>query len=73
MPGMDGKQVMKLIRKLGIDAPILICSGYSESEVYTEFAGLDIAGVIAKPFAARMLALRVGAVLDSREAHQRQD
>jgi CheY-like chemotaxis protein len=71
MPGMDGRQVMRQIRTYGIDVPIAICSGYSETEVYTEFAGLDIAGIVQKPFAARQLTARVDAILSQREIQLR--
>jgi two-component system cell cycle sensor histidine kinase/response regulator CckA len=71
MPGMDGRQVMRQIRTYGIDVPIAICSGYSETEVCTEFAGLDIAGIVQKPFAARQLTMRVGAILSQREIQLR--
>jgi CheY-like chemotaxis protein len=63
MPEMNGKQVMQHIRRLGIGVPVLICSGYSESEVYREFMGLDIAGFLQKPFTARQLASKIEGVL----------
>lgn len=63
MPEMNGKQVMQHIRRLGVEVPILICSGYSESEVYREFMGLDIAGILQKPFTAKQLASKISAVL----------
>lgn len=63
MPGMSGKQVMQQIRILGIQIPILICSGYNEEEVQREFSGLDIAGCVQKPFTARQLANRVSSAL----------
>jgi two-component system cell cycle sensor histidine kinase/response regulator CckA len=63
MPEMNGKQVMQQIRRLGVEVPVLICSGYSESEVFKEFAGLDIAGVLQKPFTAGQLASRIESVL----------
>jgi CheY-like chemotaxis protein len=55
MPGMSGRQFMERMGALGIHVPVLICSGHGESEVYREFSGFDIAGVIQKPFTARQL------------------
>jgi two-component system cell cycle sensor histidine kinase/response regulator CckA len=63
MPNMNGKDAMERIRQLGIAVPVLICSGYSESEVCPEFAGLDVAGFIQKPFTARELTARVRCAL----------
>jgi CheY-like chemotaxis protein len=65
MPGMSGKQVMRRIRSLGIEIPILVSSGYSENEVFDEFSGLDIAGFVPKPFTAHQLVSRVSALLQS--------
>ncbi len=63
MPGINGKDTMERIRRLGIQVPVLICSGYSEAEVCREFAGLDVAGFIQKPFTARELTARVRSML----------
>ncbi len=67
MPGMSGKQVMQQIRASGIKVPILICSGFSEEEAHREFSGLDIAGVLPKPFTSRQLADRVSGVLHAQK------
>ncbi len=63
MPSMSGREVMQQIRRFGIELPVVICSGYSEAEIYKQFAGLDIAGFVAKPFTARQLAERVSKIL----------
>jgi len=64
MPGMSGKQAMEQMKTLGVRIPILICSGYSEEEISLEFSGLDIAGVVKKPFTGRQLADAVSGVLN---------
>lgn len=64
MPGMTGKQTMEQMKTLGVRIPVLICSGYSDDEVSLEFSGLDIAGVVKKPFTGRELANVVSGVLD---------
>lgn len=63
MPGMNGRQTLQHMRLSGIRVPVLICSGYSEAEIGQEFAGLDIAGIVEKPFTTRQLAERVTKVL----------
>lgn len=63
MPGMSGKELLRQIRALGFDTPVLISSGYSEAQVNGEFSGLDIAGFVPKPFTPRQLAERVSRVL----------
>ena len=63
MPALSGKDVMERIRMLKIDVPVLICSGYGETEVCREFAGLDFAGFIQKPFTVRQLTARIRGVL----------
>jgi two-component system CheB/CheR fusion protein len=63
MPDMSGKEVLQQIRTLGIEVPVLICSGYSEAEVVREFASLDIAGFAQKPFMSRQIVAKVSAVV----------
>ena len=63
MPVMSGRQVMEEIRRLGIDIPILISSGYSETAIEREVSGLTIAGIIQNPFTVQQLAARVQELL----------
>ncbi|MBV9505908.1 MAG: response regulator [Acidobacteriia bacterium] len=63
MPGMSGPEVLKRMRAAAIQVPVIICSGYSEEEVYRQFAGLDVAAVIQKPFTIRRFASKFAAVL----------
>jgi PAS domain S-box-containing protein len=63
MPGMSGKQVVERMTALGIRVPVLITSGFSETEVCEEFSDFDIAGFIQKPFTVAQLANRVSSVL----------
>jgi PAS domain S-box-containing protein len=65
MPDMNGKQVMQQIRELGLQVPVLICSGYSEDAVFREFSGLDIAGFAQKPFTSRQIAAKVSGILSA--------
>ena len=46
------------------DVPVLVMSGYAESEVMQRFAATDrIAGFLPKPFRADTLVQRAGAAL----------
>lgn len=59
MPAMSGIEALRRLRAEGIQVPVLISSGFSELEVMDRFHGLDIAGVIEKPFTARKLVDRI--------------
>ena len=67
MPGMSGRQILQRIRALGIDVPVLICSGHGDREVSRKFSGLNIAGVLEKAFAAGQLDEMVSHALQVRQ------
>ena len=50
MPGMDGAEVLKLMRASAPAVRILISSGYNESEITDRLGGVTPDGVILKPF-----------------------
>ena len=64
MPGMSGREVLMRMRSSGIRVPVVICSGFSEQEVYRQLNSLEIVGLLSKPFTAAHLITRVKAVLD---------
>jgi len=64
MPEMSGRQVLEGLQTINPETPVVICSGYSEDEVYRQFSGLDMAGVLQKPFTASALVAQVRTVLD---------
>ena len=66
MPGMSGREALAAIRLIKPALPVAICSGYSEQEVLNEFSGLELAGVIQKPYTVEGLASQVRAILDRR-------
>ena len=70
MPGMGGKEMLRQLRALGIDIPVLIYSGYSEEAVLKEFSGQVIAGFIQKPFTPRQLADYVSGALNAERLHR---
>ena len=65
MPGLSGDQVLGLLKSIRPDAPVVISSGYDESEVLKLFSGCDV-GFIQKPYSAWQLAEKVKAVLEVR-------
>jgi len=50
MPGMSGEEVFYQLRAIDPDIPILLVSGYSESEVMERFVSTGLAGFIQKPY-----------------------
>ncbi|MCI0682040.1 MAG: PAS domain S-box protein [Gemmataceae bacterium] len=66
MPHMDGLEVLRQLRSLDGDVPVLVMSGYSEQELATRFAGSGASGFIQKPFHPRGLLARLGQLLRSK-------
>jgi two-component system cell cycle sensor histidine kinase/response regulator CckA len=50
MPGMDGIETMKELRKLRGDVPILFSTGYSDDQTMQEMEAMNVNGVVRKPF-----------------------
>jgi len=65
MPHMDGEETFREIRRLRVDLPVVLSSGYSEQDVVQRFSGKGLAGFVPKPFSlpslqtALMKALKV--------------
>jgi PAS domain S-box-containing protein len=50
MPHLDGVQTLAEIRRIRADVPVIISSGYSETDVLQRFEGLKVNGFIPKPY-----------------------
>lgn len=50
MPQLDGEAVFKEIRQLAPTMPVILTSGYSETEIRPRFAGKGLTGFLQKPF-----------------------
>ena len=50
MPHLDGVQTLAEIRRLRPDIPVIVSSGYSETDVLQRFEGLHVNGFIPKPY-----------------------
>jgi PAS domain S-box-containing protein len=63
MPVMGGEEAARALQAIRQDVPILVLSGYNESEVARRFAGSRVAGVVRKPYTAASLVERIEAAL----------
>ena len=63
MPSGDGDEVLKEIRRVSPRIPVLLMSGFDESEVLSRFQSKDIAGFIHKPFAFPVLREKLQEIL----------
>jgi CheY-like chemotaxis protein len=59
MPVMSGLETLPELRKVRPDVPVLISSGYSESETIRLFSGQTISGFLQKPYTVQHLLERV--------------
>ena len=62
MPTMDGPAMVRAIRRIAPDVPVLFMSGYAEEQL-REQIDLDAVHFIAKPFSVAEISSKVGAVL----------
>jgi PAS domain S-box-containing protein len=65
MPGLDGEQVFREIRRLRPDTRVILSSGYDESDVTQRFASEGLAGFIQKPYRSASLRAKLKQVLGS--------
>ena len=62
MPSMDGPAMVRELRKLVPDLPVLFMSGYAEEQLRSQIA-IDDVHFLPKPFSVQQLSDKVGAVL----------
>ena len=55
MPGLSGEAVLRALRARAPDLPVVLMSGYTESEVGGPIRELGYSGFVRKPFASRPL------------------
>ena len=63
MPGLSGEEVVREIRRIREDLPVLVMSGYSESDVQSRFRGRPNTGFLQKPFTLAALHAKMRALL----------
>ena len=67
MPVMGGEQTFDLMRAIRKDVPIVLMSGYDETEALVKTAGKDFTGFLQKPFTMDRLIHVVAAALGLKE------
>ncbi len=63
MPGMSGEQVLRALRAMSRDIPVILMSGYSEEQVIGRFVGAHLSGFLQKPFTTSALLAMIQRVL----------
>jgi PAS domain S-box-containing protein len=63
MPVLGGETVLRLIKKIRSDIPVIVSSGYSEADAYRRFPPGALAGFLQKPYTGATLARKVKAAL----------
>ena len=68
MPGMDGPAMVRAIRRVRPDLPVLFMSGYAEEQLRRD---IDVENMhfLAKPFSVQQIGDRVGAILANSRKH----
>ncbi len=64
MPNMDGKETFQELCRLGVTAPVILCSGYTEEDSTQELYDDGLAGFLHKPYSVEELKNAVREVLD---------
>ena len=71
MQGMNGEETVRQFRERSYDVPIIVSSGYSDSEISKRFDGAGLAGFIQKPYRAdKLLAATYKAICDRQNKSQ---
>ncbi|HXS97576.1 MAG TPA: response regulator [Candidatus Limnocylindrales bacterium] len=67
MPVMGGEEAARHLHTIRHDVPILVSSGYNESEVARRFVGRRVAGYVRKPYTSSALLAKIGGALGAAE------
>ncbi len=63
MPGLSGEEVVREMRRIREDLPVLVMSGYNEIDVQSRFMGRPNTGFLQKPFTLAALHAKIRALL----------
>lgn len=63
MPVMGGRAALDRLKGIRPDVPVILSSGYDQSEAAAKFAGQDLAGFVQKPYPVETLLQRIAEVL----------
>lgn len=64
MPVMSGEEALEQLKAIRPDVPVILSSGYDQTEALRRFNGKPLAGFIQKPFTAAHLAEKVKQALN---------
>lgn len=64
MPKLDGEEVFRTLQGLRPKLPVVLMSGYNPHDAAGRFAGLELAGFLAKPFRLEELAACIRTALE---------
>jgi two-component system CheB/CheR fusion protein len=67
MPVMGGEEALPLLRLIDPDIPVILTSGFDESEAARRFAHLNLSLFLQKPFTAQRLVQAVAATIESKK------
>jgi PAS domain S-box-containing protein len=62
MPGMGGDEVLRYLRLIRHDIPVIVSSGYTEEQVMKYFSGRRVSGFLQKPYRSGKLLDIIGSV-----------
>jgi len=63
MPAMNGEEVLRRLRAIRADIPIVLSSGYTEAEAMGRFESQDLCAFLQKPYTATALARKIKAAV----------
>jgi CheY-like chemotaxis protein len=66
MPVMSGEECLRRLKRIKADVPVLLSSGFSETEAARRFQSAGVASYLQKPYTAQHLAELVKAALSGR-------
>jgi CheY-like chemotaxis protein/two-component sensor histidine kinase len=64
MPGMDGEETFRELRRISPTVPVLMSSGFTEQEITAKLAGQGLAGFVQKPYSLATLRAKVRHALE---------
>jgi two-component system, cell cycle sensor histidine kinase and response regulator CckA len=66
MPAMHGEDALRAIREIRSGVPVVLSSGYTESEALQRFDDLALSGFLQKPYTATALARKMKNAVERR-------
>jgi two-component system, cell cycle sensor histidine kinase and response regulator CckA len=70
MPGMNGDEVFRELRKIDTSVPVVLTSGFNEQDTVQNFVGRGLAGFLQKPVRLEEMRKKLRAALESRSGSE---